>query len=178
MSDLYDKIKEDVAFRRKWAERCGFGFALLSVVPNVPKNAEEVGSRGCVTIERAREKMVGPSRRFSNFGRFRGRAGPTAEIRPFELRYGRRKSMAVSAPRAQLCSDHARRAGQIWHNFHWISPPAHRYRRLPAVLYGASRVFCSSPQRSLVRVHFADRYFRLTDCFSGRLCEEPPTRNV
>ena len=25
MSDLYDKIKEDVAFRRKWAERCGFG---------------------------------------------------------------------------------------------------------------------------------------------------------
>jgi hypothetical protein len=26
MSDLYDKIKEDVAFRRKWAERCGFGF--------------------------------------------------------------------------------------------------------------------------------------------------------
>jgi hypothetical protein len=22
MSDLYDKIKEDVAFRRKWAERC------------------------------------------------------------------------------------------------------------------------------------------------------------
>jgi len=28
MSDLYDKIKEDVAFRRKWAERCGFGFEL------------------------------------------------------------------------------------------------------------------------------------------------------
>jgi hypothetical protein len=26
MSDLYDKIKEDVAFHRKWAERCGFGF--------------------------------------------------------------------------------------------------------------------------------------------------------
>jgi len=22
MSDLYDKIKEDVALRRKWAERC------------------------------------------------------------------------------------------------------------------------------------------------------------
>jgi integrase len=37
MSDLYDKIKEDVAFRRKWAERCGFGFELPSVVPNVPK---------------------------------------------------------------------------------------------------------------------------------------------
>jgi integrase len=37
MSDLYDKIKEDVTFRRKWAERCGFGFELPSVVPNVPK---------------------------------------------------------------------------------------------------------------------------------------------
>jgi integrase len=41
MSDLYDKIKEDVAFRRKWAERCGFGFELPSVVPNVPKTAEK-----------------------------------------------------------------------------------------------------------------------------------------
>jgi integrase len=38
MSDLYDKIKEDVEFRRKWAEKCGFGFKLPSVVPNVPKN--------------------------------------------------------------------------------------------------------------------------------------------
>ena len=37
MSDLYDKDKEDVRFRRKWAERCGFGFELPSVVPNVPK---------------------------------------------------------------------------------------------------------------------------------------------
>jgi len=41
MSDLYDKIKEDVAFRRKWAERCGFGFDLASVVPNVPKTEEK-----------------------------------------------------------------------------------------------------------------------------------------
>jgi integrase len=39
MSDLYDKIKEDVAFRKKWAEQCGFGFELPSVVPNVPKKA-------------------------------------------------------------------------------------------------------------------------------------------
>ncbi len=39
MSDFYDKIKEDVAIRRKWAERCGFGFELPSVVPNVPKTA-------------------------------------------------------------------------------------------------------------------------------------------
>jgi integrase len=41
MSDLYDKIKEDVAFRRKWAERCGFGFQLPSVVPSVPKCTEK-----------------------------------------------------------------------------------------------------------------------------------------
>jgi hypothetical protein len=39
MSDLYDKIREDVAFRRKWAEECGFGFELSSVVPNVPRIA-------------------------------------------------------------------------------------------------------------------------------------------
>jgi integrase len=37
MSDLYDKIKHDIAFRREWAERCGIGFELPSVVPNVPK---------------------------------------------------------------------------------------------------------------------------------------------
>lgn len=41
MSDLYDKIKADVAFRRKWAERCGFAFALPLVVPNEPKTAEK-----------------------------------------------------------------------------------------------------------------------------------------
>lgn len=37
MSDLYDKVKEDVAFRRQWAARCGFGFELPLVVPKVPK---------------------------------------------------------------------------------------------------------------------------------------------
>ena len=37
MSDLYDKIKEDIQFRREWAERSGFGFELPSVVPNVPR---------------------------------------------------------------------------------------------------------------------------------------------
>ena len=41
MSDLYDKIKEDVAFRREWAERSGFGFELPLVVPNVPKITEK-----------------------------------------------------------------------------------------------------------------------------------------
>jgi integrase len=44
MSDLYDKIKEDVGFRREWAERSGFGFELPSVVPNVPKIAEKTES--------------------------------------------------------------------------------------------------------------------------------------
>jgi integrase len=37
MDDLYDKIKDDVHFRREWAEKCGFGFEIRSVVPNVPK---------------------------------------------------------------------------------------------------------------------------------------------
>jgi hypothetical protein len=41
MDDLYDKIKEDVQFRKMWAEKCGFGFELPSVVPNVPKIAEK-----------------------------------------------------------------------------------------------------------------------------------------
>jgi hypothetical protein len=40
MSDLYNKIKEDVEFRKEWAEKCGFGFELPSVVPNVPKKTE------------------------------------------------------------------------------------------------------------------------------------------
>ena len=44
MSDLYDKVKEDVVFRRKWAERCGFGFELLAVVPNVPKIVQNSAS--------------------------------------------------------------------------------------------------------------------------------------
>jgi len=28
MSDLYDKIREDVAFRRKWAEKAALGFEI------------------------------------------------------------------------------------------------------------------------------------------------------
>jgi integrase len=40
MTDLYDKVKEDLPFRLEWAEKCGIGFDLpefgLSVVPNVP----------------------------------------------------------------------------------------------------------------------------------------------
>ena len=41
MSDLYDKIKEDLPFRRRWEERCGFGFQLAAVVPSVPKCTEK-----------------------------------------------------------------------------------------------------------------------------------------
>lgn len=37
MSDLYDKIKEDDAFRLEWAEKCGIGFELPSIVPIVPR---------------------------------------------------------------------------------------------------------------------------------------------
>jgi integrase len=40
MTDLYDKVKEDLQFRLEWAEKCGIGFDLpefgLSTVPNVP----------------------------------------------------------------------------------------------------------------------------------------------
>jgi integrase len=36
MDGLYDKIAEDVEFRREMAEKCGFGFKVLPVVPNVP----------------------------------------------------------------------------------------------------------------------------------------------
>jgi hypothetical protein len=41
MSDLYDKIREDVAFRKMWAEKSGFGFELPLVVPNVPKKEDQ-----------------------------------------------------------------------------------------------------------------------------------------
>jgi hypothetical protein len=41
MEDLYDKIKEDEGFRRQWAEKCGFGFELPSVVPNVPRTVKK-----------------------------------------------------------------------------------------------------------------------------------------
>jgi len=44
MGDLYDKIKEDVEFRREMAEKCGFGIKLPSVVPNVP-NVPKNGAR-------------------------------------------------------------------------------------------------------------------------------------
>ena len=41
MSDLYDKIREVVPFRKMWAEKSGFGFELPSVVPNVPKKEDQ-----------------------------------------------------------------------------------------------------------------------------------------
>jgi integrase len=53
MTDLYDKVKEDLQFRLEWAEKCGIGFELpefgLSIVPNVPnvpKN-EDVEMAAC-----------------------------------------------------------------------------------------------------------------------------------
>lgn len=57
MSDLYDIIKEDVEFRREWAEKCGFGFKLPSVVPNVPKTEEKIrGAKSRVSIFKLCEK--------------------------------------------------------------------------------------------------------------------------
>lgn len=43
MSDRYDKIREDLAFRKDVAERAGFGFE-LPVVPSVPSVAETTDS--------------------------------------------------------------------------------------------------------------------------------------
>jgi hypothetical protein len=45
MSGLYDQIKEDVPFRRLWAEKCRFGFELPEVAPNVPKTRRETERR-------------------------------------------------------------------------------------------------------------------------------------
>jgi hypothetical protein len=43
MSDRYDKIKEDVTFRKEVAERSGIGFELpSSIAPIAPSLAEEV----------------------------------------------------------------------------------------------------------------------------------------
>jgi hypothetical protein len=33
MSDLYDRIQEDAAFRKEWAEKAGLGFE----IPPIPK---------------------------------------------------------------------------------------------------------------------------------------------
>lgn len=41
VADLYDKIREDVPFRKMWAEKSGLGFELPSVVPNVPRIVEK-----------------------------------------------------------------------------------------------------------------------------------------
>jgi len=41
MDDLYDKVKDDRALRKMWAEQCGFGFELPSVVPNASKKEDQ-----------------------------------------------------------------------------------------------------------------------------------------
>jgi integrase len=41
MTDLYDKIKDDLAFRRAKAEEVGIGFEISPIVPNVPKSASK-----------------------------------------------------------------------------------------------------------------------------------------
>jgi hypothetical protein len=46
MSDLYDKIKEDIQFRKKWAERCGFGFRVGFSCTERPEMYRKRRSRG------------------------------------------------------------------------------------------------------------------------------------
>jgi hypothetical protein len=45
MSDLYDKVRRDVAKRKEWAEKAGIGFDLpvktAPVAPNAPKTEFE-----------------------------------------------------------------------------------------------------------------------------------------
>jgi integrase len=45
ISDLYDKIKDDLAFRRAKAEEVGIGFEISPIVPNVPKSASKEAAR-------------------------------------------------------------------------------------------------------------------------------------
>ena len=42
MDDLYDEIKKDIRYRKKWAAEGGFGFELPSVVLNVPKKEDQL----------------------------------------------------------------------------------------------------------------------------------------
>jgi len=39
MDDLYDRVRDDVEFRRRKAEEYGIGFQLPSIVPIVPRIA-------------------------------------------------------------------------------------------------------------------------------------------
>jgi hypothetical protein len=59
MRDFYDKVKENIAFRRKWAEWCGFGFELPSVVPNVRKLLKKPKQQRQRKQVKERESMVG-----------------------------------------------------------------------------------------------------------------------
>jgi len=45
MTDLYDKIKDDLPFRRAKAEEVGIGFEISPIVPNVPKSASKTAAR-------------------------------------------------------------------------------------------------------------------------------------
>jgi hypothetical protein len=56
MDDLYDKLKEDVQFRKMWAEKCGFGFELASVVPNYRKSPKKLKhKRQCKQLKSERK---------------------------------------------------------------------------------------------------------------------------
>jgi len=53
MTDLYDKVKEDLQFRLEWPEKWGIGFNLSAFgpsvvpnVPNVPRN-EDIEKAAC-----------------------------------------------------------------------------------------------------------------------------------
>ena len=46
MSDLYDKIRDDVAFRREWAEKSGLGFIIPSKKFSERRLLDRMGGKG------------------------------------------------------------------------------------------------------------------------------------
>ena len=60
MSKHYDAIDADDATRLEWAEKCGIGFDLPSVVPHVPQNGAFADvTKAAQVMEYVRERMVG-----------------------------------------------------------------------------------------------------------------------
>ena len=50
MSDLYDKIKEDVAFRKEVAEKAGLGFEIPSEIRVIGRNGRKLESAHVLEI--------------------------------------------------------------------------------------------------------------------------------
>ena len=58
LSDLYDKIKSDVAFRKEMAEKAGLGFELPSKICVIGRNGRKIESEPVLELA-ARDKWSG-----------------------------------------------------------------------------------------------------------------------